>query len=73
VLTEEALRATVAELLQLRPGEIPETENLLESGMDSIRLLTLLELCRNAGAEISFVQLAEEPTIKHWTTLTIAA
>jgi aryl carrier-like protein len=61
-LTEDVVRADVAELLHLLPEEI----------LDSIRLLTLLERWREAGAEASFVDLAEQPTLSHWLTLLVS-
>jgi aryl carrier-like protein len=71
-LTEDVVRADVAELLHLLPEEILDSENLFEFGLDSIRLLTLLERWREAGAEASFVDLAEQPTLSHWLTLLIS-
>jgi aryl carrier-like protein len=68
-LTSTAVRADVAELLHRPPDDVAETENLFESGLDSVRLLTLLERWRDAGAEVSFVELAEQPTLEHWLTL----
>lgn len=65
-LTEKAVRADVAELLHLSPEEIAADENLFEYGIDSIRLQTLVERWRALGAEVSFVELAEQPTLSHW-------
>jgi aryl carrier-like protein len=65
-LTESSVRADVAELLHLLPDEVLDSDNLFEFGLDSIRLLSLLERWRDRGAEVSFVQLAEEPTLEHW-------
>jgi aryl carrier-like protein len=68
-LTSATVRADVAELLHCTPDEVFDTENLFESGLDSVRLLTLLEGWREAGADVSFVDLAECPTLEHWLTL----
>jgi aryl carrier-like protein len=68
-LTSTAVRTDVAELLHRSPDDVAETENLFESGLDSVRLLTLLERWRDAGAEVSFVDLAEQPTLAHWLAL----
>lgn len=67
-LTSATVRADVAELLHFSPDD---TENLFESGLDSVRLLTLLEGWREAGADVSFVDLAECPTVGHWLTLLV--
>jgi bifunctional isochorismate lyase/aryl carrier protein len=71
VLTADVVRADVAELLHLPPEEVLDSDNLFEFGLDSIRLATLLERWRDAGAEISFVDLAEQPTLAHWLPLLI--
>lgn len=68
-LTPATVRADVAEMLHRAPAEVLADENLFESGLDSVRLLTLVERWREAGAELSFVDLAEQPTIEHWLTL----
>jgi aryl carrier-like protein len=68
-LTLDRVRADVAELLYQEPEEVADTDDLLGSGLDSIRILTLVERWRDAGARISFVELAEAPTVAAWWTL----
>ena len=68
-LTRAAIRADVAALLHRDPDEVDGQENLFESGLDSIRLLTLLERWREQGVSVSFVELAEQPTLESWLTL----
>lgn len=68
-LTRAAIRADVAALLHREPDEVDGQENLFESGLDSIRLLTLLERWREHGVSVSFVELAEQPTLESWLTL----
>lgn len=72
-MTEEEIRADIAELLHLLPEEVTDTDNLFELGLDSIRLTTLLERWRDGGAEIGFVDLAEQPTMAHWLSLLVPA
>jgi aryl carrier-like protein len=69
MLTDKAVRAAVADILHLLPDEVRDTDNLFDHGLDSIRLLSLLERWRDAGAEVSFMELAEQPTIEYWLTL----
>lgn len=65
------LRGKVAELAYLDPEEIKVTENLVDLGIDSIRLMELVEFLRQSGFTVAYEQLAEEPTIAHWSkTLT---
>ncbi|WP_433390837.1 phosphopantetheine-binding protein [Micromonospora sp. KLBMP9576] len=70
-LTAATIRADVAELLHRRPDENFDTEDLFDCGLDSVRLMTLMERWREAGAEVSFVDLAERPTVEHWVKLLV--
>jgi bifunctional isochorismate lyase/aryl carrier protein len=65
----EQLRADVAELLQEPAAALRDDDNLLERGLDSIRLMTLVERWRSQGVELSFVELAERPTLTGWHAL----
>ena len=66
------MRADVASLLHLRPEELEDSDNLFEFGLDSIRVATLVERWREVGAEVSFVQLAEVPTLGEWLRLLVS-
>jgi aryl carrier-like protein len=68
-LTLDQLRADVAELLYEDPGDVDDTADLLSAGLDSIRILTLVERWREAGVQVSFVELAESPTLAAWWKL----
>jgi aryl carrier-like protein len=68
-LTLDSVRADIAELLYLEPEEVSDSENLFEAGLDSVRLLGLVERWRDHGATIGFVDLAEQPTLTAWWTL----
>lgn len=65
----QTLRQQLGELLQQPPQTFGAEENLLDWGLDSIRLMSLVELWRDRGAEVSFIDLAEKPTISAWTQL----
>jgi bifunctional isochorismate lyase / aryl carrier protein len=68
-LTLDRVRADVAELLYQDPADVDDAADLLESGLDSVRILSLVERWRAAGAEISFIELAEAPTLAAWWAL----
>lgn len=71
-LTLDRIRADVAEVLYLTPEEIGDETHLVDQGLDSIRLMTLVERWRGEGAEIEFVDLADlaaEPTVRRWSEL----
>jgi bifunctional isochorismate lyase/aryl carrier protein len=65
-LSLEALRAQVASVLQFEPNELLLDDNLIHAGLDSIRLMTLVERWQKAGRKLSFVQLGAKPTLLDW-------
>ncbi|MGP4025462.1 non-ribosomal peptide synthetase [Actinomadura sp. 3N407] len=65
-LTWEDLHTALAEVL----GEpAAADDNLIELGMDSIRLMQLTGRLRRRGVEIRFAELAERPTLAGWWDL----
>ncbi|WP_019202091.1 phosphopantetheine-binding protein [Tsukamurella sp. 1534] len=68
-LTAAQVRADVAELLQVEPSSIGLTDNLFDLGLDSVRVMTLIERWRTAGAALEFPDLAEQPELGHWQSL----
>jgi bifunctional isochorismate lyase/aryl carrier protein len=62
-MTGDALRAEVRALLDEPVGD---HDNLLDAGLDSIRLMTVVEWLRAAGHAASFEDLAEEATLAAW-------
>ncbi len=69
MFTCEKIRKQIAELLQDKPEDITNQEDLLDRGLDSVRIMTLVEQWRREGAEVTFVELAERPTIEEWQKL----
>lgn len=65
----DRLRGDVFELLDQPPSEVSEREHFLDLGLDSIRLMTLVERWRGAGVDVTFVELAERPTLAEWWEL----
>jgi aryl carrier-like protein len=69
-LTPERVRADVAELLDCDPAEIAPDQDLIDLGLDSMRIMTLVERWRAGGAAaLEFPDLAERPELGHWTAL----
>lgn len=65
-LSLDKLRADVAEMLMVTPDEVDLDEPVMDQGLDSIRLMELVERWRGTGVEVSFVALAERPTLAEW-------
>ncbi|MFD0774152.1 phosphopantetheine-binding protein [Streptomonospora algeriensis] len=68
-LTAQRIRADVEQVLGEPAGSLGDHDNLLDRGMDSIRLMSLVESWRTTGVETDFITLAEEPTVAAWTRL----
>ncbi|GAA3083982.1 phosphopantetheine-binding protein [Streptosporangium carneum] len=68
-LTHERVRGDVADVLSEPPAEISDDENLLDRGLDSIRVMSLVERWRAAGVHTTFIELAEHPTVAAWWQL----
>jgi bifunctional isochorismate lyase / aryl carrier protein len=69
-LTAERIRADVAEVLGEDPAGVPVDENLLDLGLDSVRIMTLLARWRRDHAVTAgFADLAERPAVAAWAEL----
>lgn len=68
-LTPQLLWEHVAELLDDVTEHWADDDNLLDLGLDSIRLMSLIEKWRRYGAEVGFAELAERPTLADWWRL----
>lgn len=68
--TLDDLRRDIATIL-----EDPEVltlasdEDLLDLGIDSMRMMTLVTRWNERGIEVGFVELVEEPTLDDWLQL----
>lgn len=69
-LTLERIRNDVAESLGEDPADIPLDENLLDHGLDSVRIMALLGRWRREHeVRAEFADLAEQPAIEAWAPL----
>lgn len=65
-LTLESMRADIARLLGEAPDAFENNDNLLDWGLDSMRVFSLVVEWQQAGVELSFADLAENPTLADW-------
>lgn len=68
-LTLPQMRLDVAALLRTNASEIGDDDNLVDHGLDSIRLMQLAQQWSDRGVPIGFATLAERPQLSHWWTL----
>ncbi|MEN4936972.1 MAG: phosphopantetheine-binding protein [Stenotrophomonas sp.] len=66
VLTLERMRADVAEMIGEAPEDISTDENLMDLGLDSMRVLGLVLAWGNTGIALEFSHLAEHATLGGW-------
>lgn len=67
--TDRTVREEVAELLGVGPDEVDPNADLIASGLDSIRMMSLSGRWRKQGIDINFAALAENPTVAAWSAL----
>lgn len=62
----ERMRADVAGMLGEAPEAIGDDDNLIDLGLDSMRVLGLVLAWSNTGIALEFSQLAEHATLAGW-------
>ncbi|ADT98783.1 MULTISPECIES: non-ribosomal peptide synthetase [Mycolicibacterium] len=67
--TAPSVRDEVAELLGIDPGGLDPEADLIASGLDSIRMMSLSGRWRRQGIDVGFAALAANPTVAAWTEL----
>lgn len=68
-LDRDTILADTAQILEVDVAEIDPSVSLVDQGLDSVRLMALVERWRDAGADVDFVSLATEPDLEQWCTL----
>lgn len=63
------VRAEVAELLGVDASELDPAADLIASGLDSIRMMSLSGRWRRQGIDVGFAAMAANPTVAAWTEL----
>ncbi|GAB3143228.1 hypothetical protein GCM10027290_19280 [Micromonospora sonneratiae] len=63
------LETVRAQVLAVLDEPVGDDDNLLDAGLDSVRLMTLVERWQSDGREVSFLDLAEQPTIAGFAAL----
>ncbi|MGK4907951.1 amino acid adenylation domain-containing protein [Streptomyces albus] len=69
----ETLRARLAAVLDLPPGDLADDDNLIALGLDSITLMKLAARWRRAAPGVTFGALAADPTPAAWHALLSSA
>ena len=64
--------ADTARILDVESDELLADVSLVDQGLDSVRLMALVEEWRNAGADVDFVTLASTPVLDNWVDELVA-
>ncbi|AYJ48486.1 phosphopantetheine-binding protein [Rhodococcus sp. P1Y] len=67
MLSSEQAQEDVAHVLYMAVDELDHGLDLREQGMDSVRVMQLVEQWRTAGVEkVDYIVLAEDPRLERW-------
>jgi len=69
LLTLTQMRQDIAQMLHEDPSDILDDDNLMDLGLDSMRIMTLASRWREAGAPMEFADMAADATLAHWWSL----
>ncbi|WP_297007996.1 phosphopantetheine-binding protein [uncultured Corynebacterium sp.] len=64
-----SLRVKVAALMNVEANDLDENEELMDQGLDSVRLVEIVSFLRDAGYRADFADLAEESSLAAWREL----
>lgn len=65
-ITLESMRADIAGMIHEKPEDIGFEDNLMDLGIDSMRLLNLILKWQEDGLDLDFADLADRFTLAGW-------
>lgn len=68
-LTRESMRADIARMLHEEPEAIGGDDDLMDLGLDSMRVMNLVLKWSEGGLDLEFAELAERTTLDGWWEL----
>lgn len=71
-ITLESMRADIAAMLHEEPDAVGDDDNLMDLGLDSMRVMSLVLKWSEGGLDLEFGELAERPTLAGWWELVSA-
>lgn len=72
-LSESSIRRDIAEMLYLDVDEVTDEADLLELGLDSIRMVSLVDRWRVGGSTVRFDDLAQHTTVGAWIEVLVGS
>lgn len=65
-LTRDEVKSAVAAAVGMEPDTVPDDENLVALGLDSLAMMGLVNRWRRQGVVIEFERLVASPTVNSW-------
>ena len=65
-MTEDQIRNDIAEAIGADPAELKGDQSLIDQGLDSLRMINVIEQWRADGHEVDFFTLSSTPTLDGW-------
>ncbi|QLL05815.1 non-ribosomal peptide synthetase [Mycobacterium vicinigordonae] len=65
-ITRDEIKATIAAQLGCAAEEVADHDDLIQLGLNSIRMMSMAGGWRKRGADVTFAQLAASPTVDSW-------
>lgn len=66
VVPADRIKTDTANILELGVDELDLDADLSDLGLDSVRLMMLVDQWRSDGCEVDFVDLASAPVLARW-------
>lgn len=71
MISRDEIRATVAAQLGCPAADVADDDDLIQLGLNSIRIMALAGGWRKRGVDITFAELAARPTVESWHDLLV--
>lgn len=65
-------KVQIGKILKLDPEKIRDQDNLIELGINSLKIMRLVNDWRKRGAKVTFAELISQPTFQQWWNLLAA-
>ncbi len=62
-ITQERLRSDIAAIIEVDPATIGDDDTLIDSGLDSMRVMNLVMQWDEQGVPLDFADIAEAPSV----------
>lgn len=64
-----SLRKIILENIEVPESEFEDDGNLIDYGLDSMKVFDIISMLQDEGIQIEITDLAQEPTLSAWWTL----